>query len=142
MRLFLDSSVLLSASGSAGGASREIFRRAPRSGWYLLTTPYVIEEVLNNLGKLPHSATSDWARLRPQLVVMDDVVTLDRVSVFGPAKDRPILFSALAWGQALLTLDRGDFGGLLGGEFYGLLVRTLGMFLREELHSHATEGVR
>jgi hypothetical protein len=27
-----------------------------------------------------------------------------------PAKDRPILFSALAWSEVLLTLNRGVFG--------------------------------
>ena len=63
---------------------------------------------------------------------MDDVLTLDRAAVFEPAKDRPILFSALAWAQVLLTLDRGDFGTLLGSTFYGLSVRTPGMFLEDE----------
>lgn len=45
MNLFLDTSVLLAASGSALGASREIFRRAPANGWTLMTTPYALEEV-------------------------------------------------------------------------------------------------
>ena len=63
---------------------------------------------------------------------MDDVLTLDRAAVFEPAKDRPILFSALAWAEVLLTLDRGDFGGLLGGTFYGLSIMTPGMFLEHE----------
>jgi len=44
---------------------------------------------------------------------MDDVLTLDRPAVFHAGKDRPILFSALAWADVLLTLDRGDFGGLM-----------------------------
>ena len=49
MNLFLDTSVLLAASGSAAGASREIFRRATVNDWTLLATPYVIDEVLRNL---------------------------------------------------------------------------------------------
>lgn len=132
MRLFLDTSVLLAASGSDRGASREIFRRASGCGWILLTTPYVIEEVLANLPDLPAHATGAWAALRPDLALMEDVLTLDRAAVFEPAKDRPILFSALAWAQVLLTLDRGDFGSLLGSTFYGLSILTPGMFLERE----------
>jgi hypothetical protein len=71
-------------------------------------------------------------RIRPELVLMDDVLTLDRIAVFGPAKDRPILFSALAWAEVLLTLDRTDFGHLLGTSFYGLAVLTPGQFLESE----------
>jgi hypothetical protein len=39
---------------------------------------------------------------------------------------------ALAWADVLLTLDKTDFGGLLGGEFYGLPVLTPGTFLGRE----------
>jgi hypothetical protein len=60
MRLFLDSSVLLAASGSARGASREVFRLAEANGWLLLATPYVVEEVLHNLPELPLTASADW----------------------------------------------------------------------------------
>lgn len=55
---------------------------------------------------------------------MDDVLTVDRPAVFPVTKDRPILFSALAWADVLLTDDRGDFHELLGIRFYGLLVLT------------------
>jgi hypothetical protein len=117
---FLDSSVLLAACGSKRGASFEVIQRANTAGWHLVVTPYVIEEVLSNLAKLGTIATAEWAHLRPQLIVMDDVLTLPQAVNFGPAKDRPILFSALAWAEVLLTLDRGDFGEMLGGTFYGL----------------------
>ena len=132
MRLFLDSSVLLSASASAAGASRETFRLAPENGWTLLASPYVIEEVRVNLAHLAATATEEWPRLFQKLSIVDDVLTLDRASVFDPAKDRPILFSALAWADVLLTLDRGDFASLLGSEFYGLAILTPGMFLERE----------
>ena len=59
MRLFLDTSVLLAGSGSARGASRELFRLAPHNGWTLVATPYVIEEVLRNLPALALAASSD-----------------------------------------------------------------------------------
>ncbi len=132
MRLFLDTSVLLAASGSSTGASLEIFRRASVNGWVLNTTPYVIEEVLRNLPEFPPSASSTWARLRPNLLVMDDVFTLNWPVIFPSGKDRPILFSALAWTEILLTLDRGDFGGLMEKPFYGLLVLKPGTFLERE----------
>lgn len=132
MRLFLDSSVLLAASGSATGASREVFRRVSANQWRLLSTPYVIEEVVRNLPDLAPSATADWTRLRPALLLVGDVLTLDRPAVFAAGKDRPILFSALAWADVLLTLDRGDFGELMNKTFYGLPVLRPGTFLEQE----------
>ncbi len=132
MRLFLDSSVLIAASGSGRGASREIIQRAHAQGWVLVSCPYVIEEVLKNLPRLPAQATADWAHIRPALTIVDDVLTLDRIAVFEPAKDRPILFTAFAWAQTLLTLDRADFGSLLDTSFYGLPIMTPGKFLEQE----------
>ena len=132
MKLFLDSSVLLAASGSASGASRKIFRLAPHQSWTLIATPYVIEEVVGNLINLPPAASADWVTLRRALEINDDVLSLDRPAVFSPAKDRPILFGALAWADVLLTLDKGDFAGLLGRSFYDLDVLRPGDFLRRE----------
>jgi predicted nucleic acid-binding protein len=132
IRLFLDTSVLLAASGSTRGASREIFRLVPLNGWQLLATPYVVEETVRNLPKLPLAASTDWIPLRNALVVRDDVLTLDRLAVFPVTKDRPILFSALAWADVLLTLDRSDFAALLGRQFYGLDVLKPGTFLERE----------
>lgn len=132
MKLFLDTSVLLAACGSDRGASREIFRRAESCQWVLMASPYVVVEVENNLARLTDVAARVWPQLLPQLAIAADVVTLDQIAVFEPAKDRPILFSALAWADVLLTLDRNDFGALIGGEFYGLAIMTPGMFLERE----------
>jgi predicted nucleic acid-binding protein len=132
VRLFLDTSVLLAASGSATGASGEIFRRAPANNWVLVATPYVIEEALVNLAHFPPAASAAWAKLRPQLLLMDDVLTLDRPVVFENAKDRPILFGALAWADVLLTLDRADFGKLMDSDFYGLSILKPGTFLTRQ----------
>lgn len=96
MRIFLATSVLLAASRSLAGASIEISRRAAPNGWILVSTPYVLEEVLRNLPNLAPSASAERARLRPSLLLMRDVLALDRPAVFRAAKDRPILFSALA----------------------------------------------
>ncbi len=132
MRLFLDTSVLLAACGSTKGASREIFRLAPLNNWMLITTPYVLDEANRNLPLLPDDAASQWPTLRPELVIRDDVLTLHQGVVFPVAKDRPVLFSALAWTDVLLTLDRTDFATLLGDEFYGLPVLKPGTFLERE----------
>ena len=135
MRLFLDASVLLAACGSASGASQGVFRHAGAQGWVLVTVPYALHEVFNNLPDFPPAASAEWARLRPELLVMDDVLTVDRPVVFPAGKDRPILFSALAWADVLLTLDRGDFAPMLGRSFYELRVMTPGQFLRQERES-------
>jgi predicted nucleic acid-binding protein len=132
MRLFLDTSVLLAASGSEAGASREIFRLALPNQWTLIATPYAVEEVQRNLSNFPAGAGTEWNQLQAGLLIMHDVFTADRPVVFAPAKDRPILFSALAWADVLLTLDRGDFGSLLGSEFYGLAILRPGQFLARE----------
>lgn len=132
MRLFLDTSVLLAACGSTASASHEIFRQARVHGWVLIATPYVIDEVLTNLPDFPPAATAQWASLRAELLVLDDVLTIDRPAVFAAGKDRPILFSALAWADVLLSRDTGDFGEILGGAFYELLVLTPGDFLQRE----------
>ena len=132
MRLFLDTSVLLAAIGSTKGASREIFRLARQNEWLLLTTSYVLDETNHNLPSLPLSTRGDWPALRQQLSIRDDVVTLHQIAVFPVAKDRPILFSALAWADVLLTLDTHDFATLLGTDFYGLSILKPGAFLERE----------
>jgi len=134
VNLFLDTSVLLAACGSAAGASREIFRRAPLNNWILITTPYVIDELVRNLDRLPASATAEWNLIGNRLSVLSDVFTIDRPVVFSPAKDKPVLFAALAWAEILLTLDQADFGGLMPRSFYGLEVMRPGLFL-ESLRS-------
>ena len=52
--------------------------------------------------------------------------------MFAPARDRPILFTASAWAEVLLTLDRRDFTDLLGTSFYGLAILKPGDFLQRE----------
>jgi len=106
VRVFLDASVLLAAAGSSTGASHAIFSYAPEQHWSLVSSPYAINEVLRNLGKLPGDATTEWLHLRLQLVVVDDIVSLDKPVIFAASKDRPILFTALAWSTVLLTRER------------------------------------
>lgn len=132
MKLFLDTSVLLAACGSEHGTSRELFRLAPLNEWTLMTTPYVLEETEKNLPKLSPAADSAWRFLKLDLILRDDILTLNQMAVFPVTKDRPVLFSALAWADVLLTFDRHDFLTLLGNQFYGLPVLKPGMFLERQ----------
>ena len=132
MRLFLDTSVLLAACGSAHGSSRALFDYAPAQRWELLASPWVVGETVRNLPKLPSAATGEWSRLRPRLIIADDVVSLDRALVFPVSKDKPVLLSALASASVLITLDRADFMGLLGNQFYGMPLMAPSEFLENE----------
>lgn len=132
MTLFLDSSVLIAAAASAQGASREVFHRASTRDLRLITTPYAVAEVTRNLAGFAAPVTVTWLRLRERLFLVDDVLTIDKPAVFPVNKDRPILFSALATADVLLTLDRADFGRLLGTRFYGLAIMTPGTWLTQE----------
>ncbi len=115
MNLFLDTSVVLAACGSSTGAARFILQVADHQGWTLLTSNYVIREVEVNLPKLPSAGggLDTWQEWRGRLDLVPDMLTFDWVTVFDAAKDRPILFTALAWADVLLTLDHADFGKLL-----------------------------
>ena len=100
--------------------------------WELLASPWVLNETVRNLAKLSPVATGEWSRLRPHLVIVDDVLSLDRPLVFPVSKDKPVLLSALASANVLLTLDRADFVGLLGRQFYGLPLMAPSEFLENE----------
>ena len=82
-----------------------------------MSSPYALGEVMRNLGKFPAAATAEWVRLRQQLKIVDDVVSSDQPAIFFASKDRPILLTALAWSDALITLDRDDFAKFLGSQF-------------------------
>lgn len=132
MNIFPDSSVLLAACGSAAGASRAVIDAAAGQGWSLLTSAYVIAEVEANVAGLPAGASDAWSQIRARLETVPDVLTFEWPAVFAPARDRPILFTAAAWSEVLLTLDRRDFADLLGTSFYGLAILKPGDFLQRE----------
>ena len=132
MKLFLDTSVLLAGCNSASGASTAICNMAHQQGWDLLASPWVLEEVTRNLRKFSVAATITWTGLRQKITVVDDVVSLDRALVFPVSKDRPVLITALAWADVLLTLDSGDFMGILGASCYGMPILLPSDFLIRE----------
>ena len=132
MRLFLDSSVVLAACGRASGASRLIVDLAASQGYELHTSAYVINEVAANVPRLGAQAAQHWPLLRPRLNLVPDIVSFPWIAVFPAAKDRPVLFTATAWSDVLLTLDRRDFSDLLGAQFYDLAILKPGEFLRQQ----------
>lgn len=134
MILFLDTSVLLAASGSATGAARFVCRSGPGQGWTLLTSGYCIQETLRNLPKIGPAAAASWeTEIRPMLDQVPDALAMgQRALVFPKAKDRPVVITALAARAAvLLTLNHTDFHGALGREIYGMKIRTPADFLIE-----------
>jgi predicted nucleic acid-binding protein len=132
LNIFLDSSVAIAASLSATGASREVFNHAASHGWRLLLSPWVLREVRDNLADKPPESARAWVSLRRKAILEDDELTFDWPIAFEASKDKPVLFSALACADVLLTLDRRDFRDLLGQTVYGLRVLTPGEFLRIE----------
>lgn len=134
MRIFLDSSALLAAAGSAQGASRFVITVAAAHDWELITSDYCAEETRRNLSKLRPAAAKVWQKqLSPLVRFVRTAVALDKPLVFPKAKDQPVVITALAsradW---LLTLDEGDFQKKLGREIYGLRLATPGEFLLEQ----------
>ncbi len=136
MKLFLDTSVLLAASGSEKGASRLLLLSAASKGWQALSSPYCLAEVEKNVARIGAAAQQAWRRdLRGKLTLVHDCVVLDRPLTFDAMKDKPVLITALAAEcDVLLTLDRSDFGVLFERGVYGLHVMTPGMFLRRSMN--------
>lgn len=134
MRLFIDTSVLLAAAGSARGAARFVIDEAHAHSWRLLTSPYCIEEALRNARKVNSKAPAVLGEtIIPKLELVLTELTFDKVLVFPKAKDRPVLLSALgAKADCLLTLDEGDFQNVIGAQVYGMQIRTPGLFLIAE----------
>ena len=132
MKLFLDSSVVLAGCGSAVGASRAILEGSASQNWLLQSSSYVVAEVDANIARISNAAILQWNTLRPRLQLVPDVLTHKWPTIAAPAKDRPILFTAAAWADVLLTLDRRDFTDLLGATFYGLQILRPGAFLARQ----------
>lgn len=136
MKLFLDTSVLLAASGSENGASRLLLLSADFRGWQTVSSPYCLAEVERNVAKIGPAAKQYWRRdLRGKLTLVHDCVVLDKPLTFDAVKDKPVLISAIAAEcDVLLTLDRADFGVFFDHGVYGLRVMTPGMFLRRSMN--------
>jgi len=133
VRLFLDTSVLLSAPAFDQGASRFVVDAAKRYRWQLLSSNYCREETLRNLTKIGEEAGAYFAEtLERKIKWVIDAWSSEFIVMFPKAKDKPVLLGALAAkSDCLLTLDRLDFEGRLGKQFYGMSIRTPGEWLFE-----------
>jgi hypothetical protein len=130
VRIFLDSSVLLSACGSGKSLSRLIIEIAPDRGWQLVSASYCHAETSKYIGKLGVDAALGWPEMQSKVEWVPNALTSRKPLLLAASKDKPVLISALAARCAvLLTLDKGDFGILLGTTVYGMLVSTPRDFL-------------
>lgn len=130
MRVFLDSSVLLSACGSEKSLSRLVTELAAERGWYLVSAAYCRAETSRNLGKIGSNARQRWPDIETKVEWVPNALTSKRPLLLIATKDKPVLISALAAHcEVLLTLDKTDFGILLGTEVYGMKVSTPRDFL-------------
>jgi hypothetical protein len=66
VRLFLDTSVLLAASGSGKGASRFVVTEAAAHGWELVGSDYCDEETRRNLPKVGRSWPNPSPKAEPK----------------------------------------------------------------------------
>jgi predicted nucleic acid-binding protein len=130
VKIFLDSSVLLSACGSEKSLSRLITEIASDRGWHLISASYCRAETSKNIGKLGSEAALRWPDMQSKVEWVPNALTSRRPLLLTASKDRPVLISALAAKcEVLLTLDKGDFGILLGTTVYGMRVDTPHAFL-------------
>jgi predicted nucleic acid-binding protein len=131
--IFVDTSTILAACGSAKGLSRLIFNYAESECWHLVTAEYCIAEVRKNVSKLPGLAAQVWeSQIYNKLDLVPSEIVIDRPIVFPVTKDRPVIFSALGVEAAyLITSDTADFAHVLGSSVYGVRVRTPMTFLTE-----------
>jgi hypothetical protein len=122
-----------------GGCRQSVEHRCVTPGVRSCPAPRVVTrdlavgapEVRENL-RNRRNAAQEWKSLRARVVVEKDEFIFHWPLVFDIAKDKPVLVTALACADVLLTLDRRDFAPLIGQTVYGLRVRTPRGFLREE----------
>jgi predicted nucleic acid-binding protein len=133
LKLFLDSSVLLSASGSTRSLSRLILEAAPHRRWDLVTASYCVAEVNRNVIKFGEAGILAWGKVKPKIRIVPNALVSNRPLLLAAAKDKPVLISALASeSNYLLTLDIADFGIVLNTSVYGMRVATPRQFLVEQ----------
>ena len=110
--------------------SRLITEIAPERGWHLISASYCRAETGKNLSKLGPDAILRWPELQTQIEWVPNALTSKKPLLLSASKDKPVLISALAAKcDVLLTLDKGDFGLLLGTTVYGMQVSTPRDFL-------------
>jgi len=113
-RVFLDASVLFSATYSAAGASREILRSAIRHEIVAVLSPHVAEEARRNLRRKAPAAIEAFEQLMetvsPEVAVEPSLSELQTAASYINLRDAPIIAAAVkANVEYLVTLDRTHF---------------------------------
>lgn len=133
MKVFVDSSVILSACGSEKSLSLLVAEIASERGWQLTSSAYCRAETARSIGRFAVGAALYWDELQARIVWVPNALTTSSPQILTVAKNRSVILSALASGcEVLLTLDTRDFQLLLGTEVYGMLVTTPRQFLVRE----------
>ena len=110
-RVFLDASVLFSASYSSRGASREIIRRGIRGELTVVVSRYVLEEVRRSLEAKAARAVDAYEEfvslLSPEITPDASHAELKEAASYVNLKDAPVAAAAVrAEVEYLVTLDR------------------------------------
>lgn len=96
----------------------------------MISASYCRAETGKNISKLGKEAALKWPEMQSKVEWVPNALTSRKPLLLTASKDKPVLISALAAKCAvLLTLDKGDFGILLGTKVYGMLVSTPRDFL-------------
>ncbi len=96
----------------------------------MISASYCRAETIKNIGKLGADAILKWPEMKTKVEWVPNALTSRKPLLLTASKDKPVLISALAArSEVLLTLDKGDFGILLGTMVYGMRVSTPRDFL-------------
>src|SRR3989338_11415203 len=111
LRIFLDASVILSGLASSKGGSGKLFKAAQGGKLKLITTPFVIEEVVNHLEKLNIESKQLEDLLSSKIIHLtknpneDEIERFHRVS--SDPDDAHVLAGAgLSGADKLISLDK------------------------------------
>lgn len=133
--LFLDANVLFTAAHRPEGKAALVIFLAAEGHWKVCTSDLAEEEARRNLERKFATCLPELDKLLKEL---DQIPNGDGQScpISLPAKDRPILESALRAGAThLLTGDVKDFGPYMDAPEHsnGILIQTVSTFLADRL---------
>lgn len=135
IRVFLDSSVLIAACGSASGASHAVIVMAEIGLFKVVISEQVVDECERNLmKKLPKAIPifrQIMSTIAPEILPNPSTIEVEqRVAIIEP-KDAPILAAAVVGNvNCLLTLNTKDFTSEVSTQS-GLLIQTPSQFIQE-----------
>jgi len=135
IRVFLDSSVLIAACGSANGASHAVIVMAEIGLFNIVISEQVVDECERNLlKKLPIALPifrQILSTIAPEIIPNPCITEVEKWMAIIEAKDAPILAAAVVGKvNRLLTLNTKDFTPEVSAES-GLLMQTPSQFIQE-----------